>query len=55
MNLGIESERLEFRKPTREVNQAIDNISSTLSKHGHGVLYSGISPDGEAAGQRVSA
>lgn len=55
MNLGIESETLEFKKTTGEVDKAMDNIASMLNKHGHGTLYFGVSPNGEVTGQQVSA
>ena len=43
MNLGIESETLEFKKTTGELDKAMDNIASMLNKHGHGTLYFGVS------------
>ena len=55
MNLGIESETLEFKKTTGELNKAMDNIASMLNKHGHGTLYFGVSPNGEVTGQIISA
>ena len=55
MNLGIESETLEFKKTTGEVDKAMDNIASMLNKHGHGTLYFGVSPNGEVVGQQISA
>ena len=55
MNLGIESETLEFKKTTSEINKAMDNIASMLNKHGHGVVYFGVAPDGTVTGQQVSA
>ena len=55
MNLGIESETLEFKKTTGEVDKAMDNIASMLNKHGHGTLYFGVSPNGEVTGQQVSS
>lgn len=54
MNLGIESETLEFKKTTGEIDKAMDNIASMLNKHGHGTLYFGVSPNGEVTGQQVS-
>ena len=42
MNLGIESETLEFKKTTGEIDKAMDNIASMLNKHGHGTLYFGV-------------
>ncbi len=55
MNLGIESETLEFKKTTGEVDKAMDNVASMLNKHGHGTLYFGVSPSGEVTGQQISA
>lgn len=54
MNLGIESETLEFKKTTGEVDKAMDNIASMLNKHGHGTVYFGVSPDGTVTGQQIS-
>lgn len=53
MNLGIESETLEFKKTTGEADKAMDNIASMLNKHGHGTLYFGVSPNGEVTGQQM--
>ena len=55
MNLGIESETLEFKKTTAELEKAVDDIASMLNKHGHGTLYFGVSPTGEVLGQQISA
>ena len=55
MNLGIESETLEFKKTTGELEKAVDNIASMLNKHGHGTLFFGVSPDGNVTGQQISA
>ena len=51
MNLGIESETLEFKKSTGEIEKAISNIASMLNKHGHGTLFFGVAPDGQVIGQ----
>ena len=55
MNLGIESETVEFKKTTGEIDKAMDNIASMLNKHGHGTLYFGVSPNGNITGQQISA
>lgn len=55
MNLGIESETLEFKKSTAELEKAVNNIASMLNKHGHGTVYFGVSPDGNVTGQLISA
>ena len=55
MNLGIESETLEFKKSTGELDKAMDNAASMLNKHGHGTLYFGVTPGGEVVGQKIAA
>ncbi len=55
MNLGIESETLEFKKSTGEIEKTVDNIASMLNKHGHGTLFFGVAPDGNVTGQQISA
>jgi ATP-dependent DNA helicase RecG len=39
MNLGKESETLEFKKTTGEIKEAMVSIASILNKHGVGTLY----------------
>ena len=41
MNLGIETEVLEFKKSTGELKEAINSICAILNKHCHGELYFG--------------
>lgn len=54
MNLGKESETLEFKKTTGELKEAMISISSILNKHGVGTLYFGVKPNGDVIGQDVS-
>ncbi|MDO5423031.1 MAG: putative DNA binding domain-containing protein [Eubacteriales bacterium] len=54
MNLGKETETLEFKKTTGEMKEAMISISSILNKHGIGTLYFGVKPSGEVVGQDVS-
>lgn len=54
MNLGKETETLEFKKTTGEMNEAMVSIASILNKHGVGTLYFGVKPNGEVFGQDVS-
>ena len=54
MNLGKETEMLEFKKTTGEMKQAMISISSILNKHGIGTLYFGVKPNGDICGQDVS-
>ena len=54
MNLGKETETLEFKKTTGEMREAMISISSILNKHGIGTLYFGVKPNGDVCGQDVS-
>ena len=55
MNLGIESETLEFKKTTAELDKAVCNIASMLNKHGQGTVYFGVAPNGDVIGQQINA
>lgn len=54
MNLGIETETLEFKKSTGELKEAVQSICGILNKHQHGELYFGVKPDGTPVGQVVT-
>ena len=54
MNLGIESETLEFKKSTGELKEGLCSICSILNKHGAGTLYFGVNRKGEVIGQQIS-
>ncbi len=54
MNLGKETETLEYKKTTGEMKAAMISIASILNKHGVGTLYFGIKPNGDVIGQDVS-
>ena len=54
MNLGKETETLEFKKTTGEMRAAMVSIASILNKHGVGTLYFGVKPNGDVVGQDVS-
>lgn len=53
INFGHESEELEFKKTTGEMREAMIDIVAILNKHEQGVLYFGISPNGDIKGQQV--
>lgn len=55
MNLGKENEQLEFKKTTGEVKESMDDICAILNKHGSGVLYFGVKPNGDVCGQEIGA
>ena len=51
MNLGKETETLEFKKTTGEKKEAMISISSILNKHGIGTIYFGVKPNGDSTFQ----
>ncbi len=53
MNLGKETETLEFKKSTSEVKAAMDDICAILNKHGEGKLIFGVKPNGDVFGQDI--
>lgn len=53
MNLGSETETIEFKKSISELKEGIISISSMLNKNGFGILYFGIKNDGTIVGQDV--
>lgn len=52
MNLGMESETLEFKRSTSELEEGVISLSSMLNKHGEGILYFGVKNDGTIIGQK---
>ena len=54
MNLGRETETLEFKKSTGELKESIISIGAILNKHQKGELYFGVKPDGSPIGQDIS-
>ena len=54
MNLGIESETVEFKKSTGELKEGIISISSMLNKNDSAVLYFGVLNNGDVIGQDVN-
>lgn len=54
MNLGRETELVEFKKSTGEHREAMESIASMLNKHGRGTLYFGVLNNGDVVGQTVA-
>lgn len=54
MNLGNESETVEFKKSTGEHKEALQAICAMLNKHGRGELYFGVNNNGEVVGQSLT-
>ncbi|MCM1540721.1 MAG: putative DNA binding domain-containing protein, partial [Blautia sp.] len=54
MNLGIETETIEFKRSTGELKEAMYSICAMLNKHQRGELYFGVRADGTPIGQAVT-
>ena len=54
MNIGRESETIEFKETTGELNESIKAVSAMLNKHGYGTVYFGVKNSGEVIGQQIS-
>ncbi len=54
INLGSETEFVEFKKSTSELNEAMNSISAMLNKNGKGTIYFGVKNNGDAIGQETS-
>ena len=52
MNLGLESEMIEFKKSTSELNEGVVSLSAMLNKHGEGTVYFGVKNNGDIIGQK---
>ena len=52
MNLGLESETLEFKKSTSEIKAGVISLTAMLNKHGEGTLYFGVKNNGDVIGQK---
>lgn len=53
MNIGVETEKIEFKKTTGELREGITSLASMLNKNGYGVLYFGVKDNGDVIGQQV--
>ena len=54
MKFGVETETLEFKQSTAELDAAMNSICAILNKHQAGELFFGIKPNGEVVGQIVT-
>ncbi|MDR0460735.1 MAG: putative DNA binding domain-containing protein [Nitrososphaerota archaeon] len=54
MKVGEESEKLEFKRSTAELNEGIISIVAMLNKHSYGELYFGVRNDGTPMGMDIS-
>lgn len=54
INFGKESEILEFKKSTSELNEAIVSIVAMLNKSGKGKILFGVKNNGDGVGQQLT-
>lgn len=50
-----EDERLELKKSTSELKEAIISIVAILNKHGNGKIIFGVKDNGDVIGQQVTS
>ena len=53
MNIGYETETVEFKKSTGELKEGIISLSSMLNKHSEGTVYFGVKNNGDVIGQEI--
>ena len=53
MNIGKETEFIEFKKSTSETKEGLISIASILNKHKKGNLYFGVKDNGDVIGQDI--
>ena len=53
MNLGRETELVEFKKTIGELKEGIISLASMLNKNGKGTLYFGVRNNGKVLGQQI--
>lgn len=54
INIGRETEQVEYKKSTSEMKEAVHSIVAMLNKHGGGELYFGVKNNGDVIGQEIS-
>ncbi len=54
INIGPETEQVEYKKSIGELKEAILSIAAILNKHQKGELYFGVKNDGTVVGQEIS-
>ena len=54
INIGEESEQIEYKKSTGELKEGVISVASILNKHGEGTLYFGVKNNGDVIGQIIN-
>ena len=53
MKLNIETETIEFKLLTSQLNRAIESLGAMLNKQGYGKVLFGVKDDGTVVGQEI--
>ena len=53
MNIGYETETVEFKKSTGELKEGIISLASMLNKHSTGTVFFGVKNNGDVIGQEI--
>lgn len=54
INIGPETEQIEYKKTIGEIKEAMISIAAILNKHQQGELYFGVKNDGTVVGQEIN-
>lgn len=54
INIGPETEQIEYKKSIGEIKEAMMSIAAILNKHQQGELYFGVKNDGTVVGQEIN-
>ena len=54
VNIGSETEQIEYKKSIGELKEAMFSIAAILNKHQKGELYFGVKNDGTVIGQEIN-
>ena len=54
VNIGPETEQIEYKKTIGEIKEAMISIAAILNKHQQGELYFGVKNDGTVVGQEIN-
>jgi ATP-dependent DNA helicase RecG len=55
MNIGRESERVEFKRSTSQLSEGLVSMVAIINKHTYGTIFFGVDDSGEVVGQQVGA
>ena len=54
MNLGIETEYVEFKESLSQLTRGLESLSAMLNKHGKGRVFFGVKDNGDVCGVQIA-